>query len=124
MASDLKGFITDIVKRSFMYSDNSELEGRAIGLYTEMADLMLSYALRGLIPVIVNIMVMSIPRFLFIVSVFNEYKILTMKEQSEVMMMVMNAGLSGNMNISDDDFSKTLLECVQRYKEKKERTDV
>lgn len=117
MESDIKLVVKDLLGR---YEDLFVDKDKAVDFVVEVFELLNMFFLRGMIPVVVNIMTMSIPRLLFIVSVFNENKVLTMPEQAEVLRLVMGKVLQkGGVDISDDEFSKLFLQSVDEWKEKK-----
>lgn len=117
MESDIKLVVKDLLGR---YEGLFVDKDKAVDFVVEVFELLNMFFLRGMIPVVVNIMTMSIPRLLFIVSVFNENKVLTMPEQAEVLRLVMGKVLQkGGVDISDDEFSKLFLQSVDEWKEKK-----
>lgn len=118
MEGDIKSIVSDLLSR---YDDLFMDRDRAVDFMVEVFEILNMFFLRGMIPVVVNIMTMSIPRLLFIVSVFNENKVLTMSEQAEVLRLVMGKVLQkGGVDISDDEFSKLFLQSVDEWKEKRD----
>ncbi len=81
-------------------------------------NVVLAKLLQHLIPVITNIMTLSIPRLLFIITIFSEHKIITYEQQVEVIKMFAE-NVRFNPNMSDEDFSKQFVNTVLKYKETK-----
>lgn len=74
--------------------------------------------LQSLIPVITNIITMSIPRFMMMVGIFMDNNVKTLKEQQQIINNFVSSP-KYNFNLEDDEFMKLLVEAVQQFKEKK-----
>ncbi len=123
MADSLSNFVDYLVKLSDGVLGGSESERkRFLG---EVMELMFVRSMQALVPVIVNIILMSVPRFMFLVGIFQANGIDTLEKQKKFMEELVLVGSNVNLaDMDDSSFNKLVLEALDRYKGKNDGKNV
>lgn len=118
MANSLDEFVSYLVGISNDVLCGSDEDRRRF--LKEAMELLFVRVMQALVPVVVNIITMSIPRFMFLVGVFQANGIDTLEKQKKFMECLIS--VSSNVNIADMDdnsFGKLVMEALEVYNGKK-----
>lgn len=112
---DIRGLIVDLALRYGIEHPEAMAD-----FVNECMNLLVPRLLTSMIPVYINIMTMSIPRLLFMISLFSENKINTFEQQSKVI-HIFSQLINNNTNLTDAEFSNKITEAVYKYKKEGEQ---